>query len=160
MGQIPGVASGLTNASVYRRQIACIPSANQCLAPSVNQDTGGFNISVSKAGMIQLHGNLKGNSGGIINTENLCQQLNPKPLRLLLLIASVFPVCCKFGGDSAALSICRNGIPQSLLYMIPHPAVFFQRKREIAGRIFPPRLCQMRNASGAILPGKIKGSEM
>ena len=35
----------------------------------LNQDTGGLNVTVNEAGMVQLHRDFKGNSGGTINAN-------------------------------------------------------------------------------------------
>ena len=70
--QIPGIAAGLLIRGQHTAVRLLVPFP-QINVPAflLNQDTGGFNIAVNEAGVVQFHRDFKRNGGGTINAKNL-----------------------------------------------------------------------------------------
>jgi len=72
MGQIPGIPSGLLVRGQHTAVRLLVP-VTQINVPALllDQDTGGFDVAVNEAGVVQLHRDFKRNGDGTINAKNL-----------------------------------------------------------------------------------------
>ena len=94
--------SGITAGLLVRRQHLTVRLLISFFQINVrafllNQNAGISQITVNKAGVAQFDGHLKFNGlFRVGNAVDIPQQVNPKPLRFLFLVPTIFPVCCKF----------------------------------------------------------------
>ena len=120
MGQVASITTGLLEWGQHRAVGLLVPSGevNIC-AFLLNQHMGIFDIAVNKAGMVQLHANLKFYGiGRLFHSKNILEQINPEPLGFLFLVAMACPILYKLLGSGFLLYICHIFAPFRSIFFI------------------------------------------